>query len=42
MVNEIITRLREGSIPHVVLYADVILPPSTPYVMGAWKRHLRY
>ena len=33
MVNEIISRLREGSITNVILYADDMLPPSTPYVV---------
>ena len=33
MVNDIITRLREGSIPNVVLYADDMNTPPTPYVV---------
>jgi len=33
MVSEIITRLREGSIPDVIIYADDLIPPSAPYVI---------
>ena len=33
MVNDIIARLREGSISDVILYADDMQIPSTPYVV---------
>ncbi|MCL2805276.1 MAG: hypothetical protein FWD26_04995 [Treponema sp.] len=33
MVNDIINRLREGSIPNVVLYADDMQAPLTPYAV---------
>ena len=32
MINDIIARLREGSIPNVVLYAGNMASPPTPYV----------